>query len=278
MTEEHTPQDPLDDDSNQTITPLPDNGETTTTPPLEEPRPVRVEIRLPQRPPVVTYTIMGLTILIYLFQVVTEEFLYGFDLPAGLFMKVNEAILDGQYWRLLSPILVHGDILHIGFNMYALYVFGRSLESFYGHGRFLLLYLVSGFTGVVGSFVLTAAPSLGASTAIFGLLAAQGVFAYQNQAVFGAQARRALRSIINIAAINLLLGLSPGIDNWGHMGGLVGGLIVSWFGGPVFKVAGSRPQLHLENTRSLYRFLAAAALAAMVFTIAVMWVFKGGTL
>jgi rhomboid protease GluP len=275
MTEEHPEQNPLDDDSHQTITPLPEDGETTTTPPLEERRPVRVEVRLPQRSPVVTYTIMGITILVFLLQMFSESW-YGNDYPGDWLLKVNDAILSGEYWRLITPILVHGNIFHIGFNMYALYIIGPGLESFYGHGRFLLLYLISGFAGVVGSFVFTEADSLGASTAIFGLLAAQGVFAYQNQPVFGAQARRALRSILNVAVINLLLGLSPGIDNWGHVGGLIGGLIVSWFGGPVFRIAGTPPHLYLENTRRLDRFLAASALAVMVFMIVVMWVFRGG--
>ena len=82
--------------------------------------------------------------------------------------KVNELILAGQVWRLITPILLHASILHIGFNMYALFVIGPQLERFYGHGRFLLLYLIAGFTGNVLSFVLSPNPSLGASTSVLG--------------------------------------------------------------------------------------------------------------
>jgi rhomboid protease GluP len=185
--------------------------------------------------PLVTYVLLGLTILIYAFQFGTETLL-GTDIPAVLGMKINEAIMAGEYWRFLTPMFLHGSILHIGFNMYALIVIGSGLEQRMGHGRFLLLYTLGAFAGNVFSFLFSASPSLGASTAIFGLLGAEGVFLYQNRDLFGGQARRALQNVIGVAAFNLLLGLSPGIDNWGHVGGLLGGLAFSWFGGPKFGV------------------------------------------
>ncbi len=96
-------------------------------------------------------------------------------------LKVNELIVQGQYWRLLTPMFLHGDILHLGFNMYALYIFGPSLERYFGHLRFITLFVLSGFAGNVLSFMFSAAPSLGSSTAIFGLLGAEGVFLYRNR-------------------------------------------------------------------------------------------------
>jgi rhomboid protease GluP len=109
----------------------------------------------------------------------------GFDVPAALGMKVNELIIHGQIWRLITPVLLHGSILHLGFNMYALYILGPGLERFYGHWRFLTLYLLAGFAGNVMSFIFSPNPSLGASTAIFGLLGAQGVFLYHNRGIYG---------------------------------------------------------------------------------------------
>ncbi len=195
---------------------------------------IRVSVDNPASKPLVTYIILGITTLIFLLQLLTQNTM-GVDLPAAYFTKVKQLILAGQLWRLITPILVHGSIAHIGFNMYALYIFGRNLELQYGHGRFLLLYLLSGFAGNVVSFVMSPNPSLGASTAIFGLLSAQGVFIYRNRKYFGARARPILSNIIFILAINLILGLSPMIDNWGHLGGLIGGLVFSWTAGPLWK-------------------------------------------
>jgi rhomboid protease GluP len=151
--------------------------------------------------------------------------------------------------------------------MYALHILGPQLERFFGHWEFFLLYMVSGFGGVVFSFILTENPSLGASTAIFGLLGAQGVFAYNNQRVFGLQARKALRSIVNIAVINFIIGLSPGIDNWAHMGGLIGGLVITYYGGPVFTLTGSLPNLEATNEKTSEQFIIATGITLLFFAL-----------
>jgi len=221
--------------------------------PPERPQP-QIRLRLPDTKPVVTYSIMTLTILVFLAQLATQAF-FGRDLPVELGLKFNPLIDAGQYWRLIAPVLLHGDILHIGFNMYALYILGTELERFYGHGRFLLLYLAGGFAGGVASYLLTAAPSLGASTATFGLLAAYGILGYRNKQVFGPQSQRIVRNVLQVAAINFLFGLSPGIDNWGHLGGAIGGGLVAWLGGPEFRFAGTMVELHLEDKRTLDQFL-----------------------
>lgn len=103
-------------------------------------------VTLPQATPYVTYSILGLTILVYLAQMLSD-FVLGNDWPALLGMKINEFIIAGQLWRLFTPALLHGSIMHIGFNMYALVVIGSGLERFFGHGRYLLLYLAGGFCG-----------------------------------------------------------------------------------------------------------------------------------
>ena len=243
----------LPDHSTQPPTPeeQPIQGEILT--PEERPRP-QIRLTLPDTKPVVTYSIMALTILVFLVQLATQA-LIGWDVPVDIGVKFNPLIDDGEYWRLITPVLLHGDILHIGFNMYALYILGTELERFYGHGRFLLLYLAGGFAGGVASYLLTVAPSLGASTATFGLLAAYGILGYRNKQVFGPQAQRIVRNVLQVAAINFIFGLSPGIDNWGHFGGAIGGGLVAWFGGPEFRFAGTMVELHLEDKRTLAQFL-----------------------
>jgi len=232
--------------------------------PVQEPPPPQIKIQLPDNKPFVVYIIMGITILVYLLQM-GADLLFGYDLVAVYGMKINEYIYAGEYWRFITPIFLHGSLTHIGFNMYALYALGPQLERFYGSWQFLLLYFVSGFGGVVASFALTENPSVGASTAIFGLLGAYGIFSYLNQDTFGERAKRSLRSIVQIALFNLLIGLTPGIDNWGHMGGLVAGVIVAWFGGPQFKLVGDMFSLKAENTRTDDQLLLAALIAVLLF-------------
>ena len=215
------------------------------------PPPQQVPISTSQQRPIVTYTILVLAVIIYLLQMASQNFMGGTDLPALYGMKVNEFILQGQYWRLITPIFLHGSIMHLGFNMYALFILGPMLERLYGHGRFLGLIFVSGFAGNVMSFLFSAAPSLGSSTAIFGLLGAQGVLLYQNRQFYGRVAQRALINLVVIAGINLVIGLSPGIDNWGHIGGLLGGTLFAWFGGPVLAVEGIASNYHVVNQRPM---------------------------
>ncbi|MDD5371156.1 MAG: rhomboid family intramembrane serine protease [Anaerolineaceae bacterium] len=217
------------------------------TPPLP---PSSVRINPPQRTPWVSYTLIGVTVATFLLQMLSQSTL-GYDLLVELGAKINPAIQAGQFWRLITPVLLHGSLIHIGFNMYALYVIGPGLEKQYGHTRFLALYLLAGFAGNVTSFLMSLEVSLGASTAIFGMLAAEGVFVYQNRRLFGNRSRSILTNIITIGAINLLIGLSPGlnIDNWGHLGGLAGGLLFAWFAGPVWEVEGIYPEVHLVDHR-----------------------------
>jgi rhomboid protease GluP len=235
-------------------------------PALSDPGQRRIQVKLPTAKPLVTYILLGFTIFVYLLQM-GSELMVGVDIPAYFGAKVNELIAMGQLWRLVTPMFLHGSILHIGFNMYALYIFGPRLERHFGHWRFLTLYLLSGVAGNVISMMFTSAPSLGSSTAIFGLLGAQGVFLYQNREIFGGIGRQALNSIIGVALVNLFIGLSPGIDNWGHIGGLLGGILFSWAGGPLLAVEGLFPNLTMVDKRSSGDVIRAGVIVGTFFAI-----------
>ena len=228
------------------------------------PRQRSVPVSLPAISPQVTYGILGLTVFVYLLQLLSH-FLLGYDLPVAIGAKANEYIRMGEVWRFFTPMLLHGSILHIGFNMYALYIFGIGLERRYGHSRFLALYILSGFAGCVFSFLFSSAYSIGASGAIFGLVSAEGIFLYHNRKLFGKQARRDIANVIFVVAFNLILGLQPGIDNWGHVGGLVGGLIFAWFAGPRWELEGIFPSLHLVDRREGREIILGGAVVVIIF-------------
>jgi rhomboid protease GluP len=223
---------------------------------LQPQQPRTVQVDVPNVKPYATYALLGLTVFIYLLQLagqyllpasLANSFITTFgtsDIVAVLGEKINLFIRAGQVWRLITPVFLHDStlpygLLHIGFNMYALYLFGRGLEARVGHSRFILLYVLSAYAGNVFSFLLTPNPSLGASTAIFGLLAAEGMFIIQNRQLLGNRAGRALMNVLYMAGINLLIGFSTtGVDNFGHLGGLLGGVLFTWFGGPRWKMEG----------------------------------------
>lgn len=238
--------------------------------PQPVPAPQAVRVSLPQSAPYVTYTIIGITVLVFVLQLASQT-LARVDLPIAILAKANDLIRAGQLWRLLTPALVHGSIMHIAFNMYALLAFGTGLERHFGHGRFLLLYLLGAFAGNVASFLLTEGYSVGASTAVFGVVGAEGVFLFQNRKVFAGQFRNAIGNIIFIVGINLFLGLQPGIDNWGHIGGLVGGLMFASLAGPLWEVEGLHPAYHLVDRRPSREVIIGAATVLFIFGALAMW-------
>jgi rhomboid protease GluP len=228
----------------------------------------KVSVQLAARIPWVTYTFIGLSVVVFILQYLSQSLL-GNDLPAAFGAKINANILGGQYWRLITPVLLHASIIHIAFNMYALFVLGPGLEQHYGAGAFLVLYFIGGFAGNIISYWMSPNPSLGASTAIFGLVAAEAVFVYQNRFMFGGRARSILINLLTIVAINFILGLSPGIDNWGHLGGLIGGLAFAWLGGPIYQVTGMMPDLKLVNVRPKQQMWSVGVMVVLVFAFLV---------
>jgi len=225
-------------------------------PPLEnQPAPepnaqARKALALPLNQPVVTYVLMGIIALFYIGQMLFTQFL-GFDLLAALLSKSQNAILAGQFWRFITPVLLHGSILHVGLNLYALWILGRQLEGIYGHGRFLVLFLVAGFGGNVLSFVLSRYNSLGSSTAIFGLLAAEFLLILQNKQFFGPRALLMLNNLVFIFFLNIAIGLTPGsnIYNFGHLGGVIAGGLFAFLAGPKWELQFGQDAPRVQDTR-----------------------------
>jgi len=255
-------------------------NETPQTPNASEPAPVQQQARvsLPQSAPYVTYSIIGATVAFYVLQVLSV-LIFGYPTTYGNIdwlelygARINEFILAGELWRLLTPALLHGSITHIFFNMYALFVFGTVLEQYFGRWRFLTLYVLAAFTGNVLSFLFSDGYSIGASTAVFGLIGAEAVFLYQNRKLLAGHFRRAIGNVIFIIAINLFLGRAlPGIDNWGHIGGLVGGLMFTSMAGPLWKIEGIQPMLYLDDQRTPREVYTGAAVVLILFGALTMW-------
>ncbi|HVL61091.1 MAG TPA: rhomboid family intramembrane serine protease [Microbacterium sp.] len=170
--------------------------------------------------PVVTYSLIGITVLVYLLQWVP-----GLGVTNALFFSpvfMTEVIPEP--WRALTSVFLHSTslIFHIVLNMYTLWIFGRLLEPMLGRIRFLALYLISGIAGSIGVVVFAApdAQVLGASGAIFGLM---GAFVVIQRRLGGN-----MTQLYILLAINLAIGFIPSANiSWqAHLGGLIGGALV----------------------------------------------------
>jgi rhomboid protease GluP len=137
--------------------------------------------------------------------------------------KDNTDIKDGQYYRLLTSTFLHGDVIHLISNMWALFALGTAFSINFPL-LFIIVYFVSGIAGSLSSFFFNPSPSVGASGSIFGLIGF-----ILSQAVLNPDVGN-LSSLIMYIVISFVISNLPGsrIDNYGHLGGLVSGLIIGF--------------------------------------------------
>jgi membrane associated rhomboid family serine protease len=169
----------------------------------------------------VTKTLIGVNVLVYLAQVVQSGSLT--NSYSELFIRgalFGPAVANGEWYRLVTCAFLHGSVLHILFNMLMLWWFGRPLEHLLGRARFLAIYFVSILAGSAGALLITPdRPTIGASGAVFGILGAGLVLERNNINVFGGSA-------LIIIALNLALSFTlSSVSIGGHVGGLVGGAL-----------------------------------------------------
>ncbi|MGH4123114.1 MAG: rhomboid family intramembrane serine protease [Clostridium sp.] len=140
--------------------------------------------------------------------------------------KVNELIQKGEYYRFVSCMFLHGGIVHLGVNMYSLYSMGPMIEKIYGKAKYIAIYFISGICASIFSYIFSTSVSIGASGAIFGLLGAVLVFAIKSK---GKTGKVFIRSILSVIFINIFIGVAlPNIDNFAHIGGLIGGMLIAF--------------------------------------------------
>ena len=179
----------------------------------------------------VTNIIMGICILCFLITIVFGGLGSLADVPTNILALLGanniNFLKSGEIWRLLSYMFLHGSLIHLLVNMYSLYLIGTQIENYYGKTKYIIIYIISGICGGLLSAVGIGANaiSVGASGAIFGLLGALAYFGYHYRLYLGNVLKT---QIIPVIAINLLIGVMlTGIDNFCHIGGLVGGIFAS---------------------------------------------------
>ena len=193
-----------------------------------------------KKKPIISYVIMGICLILYLltslasnnFLEQNPNVLYNYGALVSVDMVGKNYL---ELFRLISSIFLHGGIIHLLCNMYSLYIIGPQLESFFGKTKFIIIYIFSGIVGNLLSMTLLQSNvvSVGASGALFGLLGSLLYFGYHYRVYLSG----AIKSqIIPLIILNLLIGFSvAGINNLAHIGGLIGGLLITMALGVKYK-------------------------------------------
>ncbi|KAI4990155.1 hypothetical protein ZWY2020_038518 [Hordeum vulgare] len=197
-----------------------------------------------------TNVLLAVNILAYIAQIASQGKLIMWG------AKVNSLIDRGEFWRLATSTILHGNLTHLAFNCFSLNSIGPTVELVTGPKRFLAVYFTSALAGSLMSYRYCQSPSVGASGAIFGLVGAYAVYTWRHRKLLG-HGRESLEQIARVVILNMGMGLlSRGIDNWGHLGGLLGGVAAAWFLGPAwqnqkFQAAKLQPHQPLTQDRFL---------------------------
>ena len=185
----------------------------------------------------VTYALIAINVILFILQ------LLGL-INSSKFGMNADYVKAGEYYRLITCAFLHGGYLHLLCNMYSLAVVGTQLETVLGKFKFVLIYILSILGGSLLSGVINGSSimSIGASGAIFGLLGALLYFGYHYRLYLG---NALIYQIIPVIVINLIIGFMPNssIDNWAHIGGLIGGVLATM----AFGVSGKSTKREMIN-------------------------------
>ena len=171
--------------------------------------------------PVITSILIILNILLYIVPVLLGKY----EEVINNFCVYGPLIRLGEYYRLLTGIFLHGGLFHLLFNCYALWIIGNQIESYMGRCKYLIIYLFSGLMGALFSITFSNYASIGASGAVFGLLGSMLYFGYHYRIYLGSVIKS---QIVPLIIFNLVLGfIISGVDNFAHIGGLLGGALIT---------------------------------------------------
>lgn len=179
--------------------------------------------------PIATILLLAANLFVYLWEIsvraLTDE---ASIIRAGALCRANVA--DGELWRLVSAVFLHGSMDHLLSNGVMLYIVGMACEHALGFGRTLAVYAVSGLAGSLLSLLTSEGPAVGASGAIFGVMACVVVFLYTHQRFFYIRDARIGWVLGMLALYQIVCGFfTPWIDNAAHIGGFAGGALITPF-------------------------------------------------
>ena len=191
-----------------------------------------------KKTPIITYLLIAINILVYLFVAFKTNEVYSFEADKlydyGGLVNYHSMGSNNDLIRIFTSIFLHQNIFHLAFNMYALYIIGAQIESFFGKIKFSIIYLLSGIVGSLFTmlFLNDMTVAVGASGAVFGLLGSMLYFGYHYRIYLG----QVLKSqIVPLIIVNIFISYLLGFNNIAHLGGMFGGYLASKMVGIKYK-------------------------------------------
>ncbi len=198
---------------------------------------VRTRFWMSQNPRFVTNILIAINVAVFLALAIIYRTI-DFTSQSGIIglvnagAQVNVLVSQGQFWRIFTAMFLHFNLIHIGLNMFSLFLIGVAVEVFYGKWRYLVIYLGSGILAGIFTYFLdpsSGTVAAGASGAIFGVFGALGVFYILNRQALGRFGSGAIMNWVFWLGLNLVFGFSvAGIGIWDHIGGLIAGMILAF--------------------------------------------------
>ncbi|XP_047964383.1 RHOMBOID-like protein 9, chloroplastic isoform X1 [Salvia hispanica] len=184
--------------------------------------------------------LVSINIAVFLFEIATpvkSSTFELFSLPTVYGAKINNLILQGEWWRLVTPIFLHSGIIHIAVGSRALFTFGLEVCRKYGSFTFLLLYALGGISGNLFSFLHTPEASVGGTEPVFAIIGAWLIYQFQSKDEISGDAyeRMFRNAIITTACICVLSNFGP-IDDWAHFGTAFVGISYGFVTSPIVQV------------------------------------------
>ncbi|XP_002516742.3 RHOMBOID-like protein 9, chloroplastic isoform X1 [Ricinus communis] len=192
-----------------------------------------------------TSILVSINIAVFLFELASpvrnSEFEL-FTLPLLYGAKINDLILVGEWWRLLTPMFLHSGVFHMALGCWSLLTFGPQVSRGYGSFTFVLIFILGGISGNLTSFLHTPEPTVGGTGPIFAIIGAWLVFQMQNKDVIAKDISESMfQKAIIITGLSFILSHFEPIDDWTHLGATLTGIVYGYF---------TCPTLQLDNASS----------------------------
>ncbi|XP_031260989.1 RHOMBOID-like protein 9, chloroplastic isoform X2 [Pistacia vera] len=213
----------------------------------------------------------SINIAVFLFDIaspVSNSEFELFSLPLLHGAKINDLILVGEWWRLVTPMFLHSGLCHIALGCWALLTFGPQVCKNYGSFTFLLIYTLGGFSGNLTSFLHTPEPTVGGTGPVFAIIGAWLIYQMQNKDVIEKDVSKSMfqKAMVATTLSFIISNLGP-IDNWTHFGAAFTGIIYGFLTCPTLQVDDASSRTNQEERITLVRQYANSCKSLAVFTI-----------
>ncbi|OMO94713.1 Peptidase S54, rhomboid [Corchorus olitorius] len=217
----------------------------------------------------------SINIAVFLFEIATPvrgSELELFSLPSLYGAKINDLILVGEWWRLVTPMFLHSGILHVALGCWALLSFGPQVCRRYGSFTFILIYLLGGISGNLISFLHTPEPTVGGTGPVFAVIGAWLIYQMQNKDVISKDiSDRMFQKAILVTAFSCILSNFGPIDDWTHLGAACTGIAYGFFTCPTLQLDDTSSRTGQEEQITLVGRNADPCKSLVVFTVFILF-------